>query len=438
MLLRALAALGLAVLLAGCGTVRDADQSRLCRAAAAGLYEDDVALRETDLAPVPGQPASLRLRYIVRDAAGARPHVLLCRFAAAAGPRRIDLIGLDTDAGPVSDVRLYILKRWWLPLAPEAAVPPAIAMPARAAYWLQQSLNGLMLIGVYGLVATSFALVHGLLGRVNLAFGEIAVAGGSGMLALMGALIAWSRPGGAELAAALGGGVALAAGLSWVVGRGIVIPLATRSRSPQPVMVGTVALAIALGEFLRTTGRLRETWLPPLLNTPLPFAGDAAFAATVTPAQMLAAGLGLMGAAWVLGLIGFTRFGRNWRAFADDPLMAQMAGISPPRLLGATFLVSGACAGLAGAITVIGYGTVTPGEGLGLTLKALVAAVIGGLGSIPGAFLGAVIVAGVETLWSATFNFVYRDTVTYCLLAIVLVLRPGGLLGQAVPTPREV
>jgi branched-chain amino acid transport system permease protein len=106
-------------------------------------------------------------------------------------------------------------------------------------------------------------------------------------------------------------------------------------------------------------------------------------------------------------------------------------------LRSATFLLSGALAGLAGTVMVMAYGTVQPGEGLAITLKALISAVIGGIGSVPGAFMGAVIVAGIETLWSGAFDIVYRDMVIYSLLVAFLVLRPGGLLQRAAPSPRE-
>lgn len=86
---------------------------------------------------------------------------------------------------------------------------------------------------------------------------------------------------------------------------------------------------------------------------------------------------------------------------------------------------------------VVAYGTITPGDGLSMTLKALISAIIGGIGSVPGALLGAVLVAGVEIVWSSAFDIAYRDVVIYSLLVAVLILRPGGLLQRAAPSPRE-
>lgn len=424
--------------LAGCGSVIDADQSRICRAVAPALHGEDTETIESSLNPVPGDATALRYGYRARGPLGSAPHWLICRFAAQTGAGRFDLVAVSTDRGPLSDVKLYILKRWWLEgSAGQVARPPLFALSARSAYWLQQALGGIVMAGVYGLIATGFALVHGLYGRINLAFGEIAVAGGVYMLITVGVVSLGGRIGPGGLALALVAGVAAAALLSGVIGRVVFAPVAERSRSPQPVLIATVAVAIVLAEAFRLTSGDRENWLPALLNRPIYIAGQHGFVATATPAQFLAAGLTLSGISALLGLISFTGFGRAWRAYADDPLMAALIGVRVPALIGTTFALAGACAGLAGVAIVIAYGSISPGDGLSITLKALISAIIGGIGSVPGAFLGAALVAGVEIVWSSTFDIAYRDVVIYSLLAAFLVLRPGGLLNRAAPSPRE-
>ncbi|WP_029356168.1 branched-chain amino acid ABC transporter permease [Bosea sp. 117] len=422
------------LLLAGCARVMDADQARLCRAVAPALHEDDTVIKESALAPLPGSQTSLRLAYTARRYGVTRPHWIICTFGGTSGVDRFDLVAVETDRGTLSDIKLAIMKRWWLPDAVAMQAEAPFRLDGRSAYWLQQAMNGLSLAGIYGLVAVSFALVYGLVGRINLAFGEIAVAGGVNMLIVTGIASGSGRLGGPALILALAAGVAAAALWSWAIGRWVVLPLTARSRSPQPVLIGTIALAIVLGELIRITARQRENWLPPLMNLPVPIAGGAEFTATVTPAQMLTAGLGFSAASFVLGLLAFTSFGRGWRAYADDPLMAALIGVPIPRLLAGTFLLSGATAGLAGTMVVLSYGTIEAGAGIGIALKALICCLIGGIGSIPGAFLGAILLAGIETLWSATFNIVYRDVVIYSLLVAVLVLRPAR---SSLP-PREI
>jgi branched-chain amino acid transport system permease protein len=153
---------------------------------------------------------------------------------------------------------------------------------------------------------------------------------------------------------------------------------------------------------------------------------------------MIVAVAALAAAGGVLWLLARSRFGRAWRAFADDPGAAALMGVDASRLLAATFVLAGALAGLAGWIVAAYYGSISHSMGTMLGLKALVAAVVGGIGSVPGAFLGGVLVALLEAAWSAYFDIAARDIVVFSLLVVVFVLRPGGLLGFAGPKPRDV
>jgi len=175
-----------------------------------------------------------------------------------------------------------------------------------------------------------------------------------------------------------------------------------------------------------------------VFNQPLPLARAQDFVVTVTPMQIVVALAGLAAAGAVLLLLWRTSFGRAWRAFADDPGTAALFGVDGERLFAATFLIAGLLAGLAGWVVATYYGNVSHSLGALLGLKALVAAVVGGIGSVPGAFLGGICVALIEALWSAYFDITQRDIVVFSLLIVVFVLRPGGLLGFSGPKPRDV
>ncbi len=426
------------LLLAGCGSVIDADQARICRAVAPALHDSDAEVIDNRINSVPGAPTALRYGYRVRTELGTAPHWLICTFAAQTGVGRFDITSIDTDRGSLSGIKLLILKRWWLSdPPPDRSMGALFRLGPRAAYWVQQALGGLVMAGVYGLIATGFSLVYGAVGRINLAFGEIGVLSGTYMLIAVGIAADFGRLGPLALTLSLLLGIAGAALASWLAGRLVVVPLAERTRSPQPALIATAGLAITLAELLRLTAPTRVNWLPALMNRPIAVAGQDSFIATVTPAQLLAAGLGMCGTSLILGLVAFTRFGLFWRAHAQDPAMAALLGVPVPRLRAQVFLLAGAAAGLAGGVTVIAFGTIAPGDGLSITLKALISAVIGGIGSVPGAFLGAALVALVEIGWSSSFDIAYRDVVIYVLLAAFLILRPGGLLQRAAPTPRE-
>jgi len=231
---------------------------------------------------------------------------------------------------------------------------------------------------------------------------------------------------------------AISAGWSLLIGRVVVAPLHARHRLGQPILIATAAVALSVQEFLRISQGARERWTPPVFNQPIALARADDFIVTVTPMQIVVAILALAAACGVLLLLGKTRFGRAWRAFADDPGTAALFGVDGKRLLSLTFLLAGLLAGLTGWIVAAYYGNISFSMGAILGLKALVAAVVGGIGSVPGAFLGGVAVALIEALWSAYFDITARDIVVFSLLIVVFVLRPGGLLGFAGPKARDV
>jgi len=225
---------------------------------------------------------------------------------------------------------------------------------------------------------------------------------------------------------------------SWFIGATVLAPLHARHRLGQPILVATAGVAITIEELLRLFQGVREHWMPPVFNEPITLAAAGSFIVTVTSMQLCITLMALTAAAAVLLLLGRSAFGRQWRAFADDPQAATLFGVAPGRLLAGTFLLAGLLAGLAGWIVAAYYGNVGFAMGMMLGLKALVAAVVGGIGSVPGAFLGGIVVGLIEAAWSAYFDITIRDIVVYAILIVVFVLRPGGLLGFAGPTPRQV
>ena len=152
--------------------------------------------------------------------------------------------------------------------------------------------------------------------------------------------------------------------------------------------MATVGLALFLQELLRIAQGDRTSWMSPLLNQPFALARSGDFIAVATPMTFVATAVALaVGLALVL-IFRWTRTGREWRAYADDPLAAELLGVSPVAVTARAFALSGALAGLAGATMTAAYGAVGYGLSATLTLKALAAAIVGGIGSVPGAFLG--------------------------------------------------
>jgi branched-subunit amino acid ABC-type transport system permease component len=431
---------------AGCGPAIDSEQLRLCRLIPAALHPGGTEIREIRVIPFAIARSGVRIHYAAHLPGGAsRVHFVTCGFGGTTFERdRLDLVAVTADQRAFGDAQLLYLKRFYLPDAEREAPPAATAerlpqFSQGSAYAMQQLVNAIALAAVYALLATAYSLIYGLVGRINLAFGEIAVLGAYGAIggvaaavavgmgdAIFGLVIAFL------LAAAISGG------WSMLIGRAVIAPLHARHRLGQPILIATAAVALSAQEFLRISQGSRERWTPPVFTQPIALARSGDFIVTVTPMQIVVAVLGLAAAMSVLWLLARTRFGRAWRAFADDPPTAALFGIDGQRLLALTFLLAGLLAGLAGWIVAAYYGNVSFSMGAMLGLKALVAAVIGGIGSVPGAFLGGICVALVEAGWSAYFDIAARDIVVFSLLIVVFVLRPGGLLGFAGPKPRDV
>jgi branched-chain amino acid transport system permease protein len=149
-------------------------------------------------------------------------------------------------------------------------------------------------------------------------------------------------------------------------------------------------------------------------------------------------GIGLTAAVGLIGLMQLSSYGRAWRAYADDPGAAALFGIDGHRLLARTLALGGALAGLAGMLIVAQYGGLGFAGGFQFGLKALIAAIVGGIGSVPGALVGGMAVGIFETAWSAYLPIEGRDIALYGALIVFLIYRPGGLLGWGGLTPRLV
>ena len=435
----------LALLSAGCSGVMDSEQVRLCRAIIAVLNGEGAEIREIRVGPAALGRSSVRVDYAAREVGKERrARFVTCAFGGRGFERdRLDLTAVETDEGRLGIARLTFLRRYLADPEVSAALPPAAHeapdLSGATAYALQQLINAIALAAVYALLATAYSLIYGLAGRINLAFGEIAMIGAYGAIggvAAIAALGIGDPLAGLALALLIAG--ALAGGWSLIVGRLVIAPLHARHRLGQPILIATAAVALTISEFLRLSQGPRDRWAPPVFNQPLALARAQDFVVTVTPMQIVVAIAGLAAAGAVLLLLWRTRFGRAWRAFADDPPTAALFGVDGDRLFAATFLIAGLLAGLAGWVVATYYGNVSHSLGALLGLKALVAAVVGGIGSVPGAFLGGICVALIEALWSAYFDITARDIVVFSLLIVVFVLRPGGLLGFAGPQPRDV
>jgi branched-chain amino acid transport system permease protein len=129
-------------------------------------------------------------------------------------------------------------------------------------------------------------------------------------------------------------------------------------------------------------------------------------------------------------LVSRTRLGRDMRACEQDQTMAALLGVDVDRTISMTFVIGAALAAVAGMMYLLYYGLVDFFMGFVAGIKAFTAAVLGGIGSLPGAMLGGLLIGLIETLWSAYFSVEYKDVAAFSILIVVLIFMPTGLLGR--------
>lgn len=291
-------------------------------------------------------------------------------------------------------------------------------------YFLQQCLNALQVSSFYGLLAVAYVLIYGITNRINLAFGALAMWGGYLVVAGVMVLFALTPLGfGASALLALAYALGATALLGWLLQRGVIAPLL--GRPSLAMLIVTIGLAIVLEELMRLSQGSRERWMPPLLNEALLVLPSETFVLQLTVMRAL-----ILLIAVALGLLVFIarhRFGRAWRACAQDPQMAALCGIDVSATLALSFVIATGYAAAAGAIIAFYYGNVSFYMGTVLGLKALLAAVVGGLSSIGGALVGGLILGCLESFWSAYFPAEFRDPFVLGVLILLMILRPQGL-----------
>ena len=277
---------------------------------------------------------------------------------------------------------------------------------------------------VYALLAAAYSLVYGLIGRINFAFGELAAAGGYG--AALGARHGRGAPPAFVLPSALR---VRGAGRGELGRRAAAGCFCRCTAPPARSLVATVGLAIFLSELLRLTQGARPNWVRPILNAPFGLARAGDFIVTTSADALLSAALALAAAAALVTLMRAAGSAANGAPTPTTRSPRSCSASIPNAMFLRDIRAGERLAGLAGFVMTMFYGAVGYDAAATLGLKALVAAILGGIGSVPGALIGGLMLGGFEALWSSAFPIDYRDVAVFRVLAIVLTLRPGGILG---------
>jgi branched-chain amino acid transport system permease protein len=296
-------------------------------------------------------------------------------------------------------------------------------------YFLQQLINGLTLGAIYGLIAIGYTMVYGIIGMINFAHGEVY------MIGAFIAVIAFTLMGPFGFASPMIAIVlVLIAALvftsiyGWAVERIAYRPL--RGSFRLAPLISAIGMSIFLQNYVHMLQGAKMKPVQPVVRGGFKLAEDNGFVVQITYLQIgiIVATVALM-AGFTL-LIQRTALGRSQRACEQDRKMAALLGVNVDRTISLTFVMGAALAAVAGVIFTLYYGAVDFFIGFLAGLKAFTAAVLGGIGSLPGAMLGGVLIGLIEAFWSAHFPIAYKDVAVFGILVVVLIFRPTGLLGR--------
>ena len=295
--------------------------------------------------------------------------------------------------------------------------------------FLQQLINGLTLGSIYGLIAIGYTMVFGIIGMVNFAHGDVFML--SAFIALIIFLALTQLLGLASMPVAflivLVAAMAFTALWNWAIERVAYRPL--RGSFRLAPLISAIGMSIFLSNFVQVVQGPRNKPVPPMF-TDLIRLTDGPLSVTLSYKQILimAVTAVLLLAFWFV--VQKTALGRAQRACEQDRKMAALLGVDVDRTISLTFVIGAALAAVAGTLYMLYYGVVNFSDGFTPGVKAFTAAVLGGIGSLPGAVIGGLLIGLIETFWSAYFSSDYKDVAAFSVLAITLIFMPQGLLGR--------
>lgn len=286
--------------------------------------------------------------------------------------------------------------------------------------FIQQFINGLSLGSVYALVALGYTMVYGIIKLLNFAHGDVFMVG-----SFTGYFIITN----------FGLGFFPTLVITMLVTGVIGVVIYQVAYRPLRKSSRIASLITAIGmSYLLQNGMLyiagpQTRSFPQIINNQLYTLGTIRM--STLQILMLITTITLMISLYLI--VHQTKLGKAMRAVSNDPSTAQLMGINANLVISFTFFLGSMLAGAGGVLVGLYYNTITPTMGVGLGLKAFIAAVVGGIGNIPGAMLGGYLIGMTEVMISAYGNSMTRDAIVYAILIVILLVRPTGILGKSEP-----
>ncbi len=299
------------------------------------------------------------------------------------------------------------------------------------AYFVDQFINGLTLGAVYGLIAIGYTMVYGIIGMINFAHGEVFMIGAFISLIV---LLMLAQFGLASVPVAILVTLVLTAVLTalwgYVIERIAYRPL--RGAARLAPLISAIGMSILLQSLVQLVQGAGQKSLAPLITGRLTLGtiDGQTIEVAVVRIVIIAVTLALMVAFSLF--VARTSFGRAQRACEQDRKMAELLGINVDKVISLTFVAGAVLAAVAGLLYTVYYGSIDFFIGFLAGLKAFTAAVLGGIGSLPGAMLGGLLIGLIEVFWAGYASAEYKDVAVFSVLVLVLLFRPTGLLGRAI------
>ena len=296
-------------------------------------------------------------------------------------------------------------------------------------YFIQQMLNGVTLGSTYALIAIGYTMVYGIIGMINFAHGEVYMIGSYVSFIVIAALMMMGiDTGWLMIAAGFVMAILISSAYGWSIERVAYKPV--RASKRLIALISAIGMSIFLQNYVSLTQGSRDLALPSLITGQWTLGESNGFAATVSTMQIVIWLVTFLAMLALTLFIRYSRMGRACRACAEDLKMASLLGINTDRVISLTFVIGAAMAAVAGVLLGQFYGSINPFIGFMAGMKAFTAAVLGGIGSIPGAMIGGLVLGIAEALTSAYLSTEYKDVVSFALLIVVLLVMPTGILGR--------
>jgi branched-chain amino acid transport system permease protein len=300
--------------------------------------------------------------------------------------------------------------------------------------FIQQLINGLTLGAIYAVVALGYTMVYGIIQLINFAHGEVVMVGAMVAYSVIGALAPAGMPPHVLVLVATGCAIPVCMLIGYAMERVAYRPLRNAPRLAP--LITAIGISIILQHVAMMIWSRNPLAFPQIVKVESYTVGGA----TITNVQVAIIAISLAMMAGLAALVYRTRLGTAMRATAQNPQVAGLMGIDANRIVALTFVIGAALAAVAGVMVATYYGIAHYTMGSQLGLKAFCAAVLGGIGNVPGAMLGGLILGVVEALGAGyigdltgnVFGSNYQDVFAFMVLIAVLVLRPSGLLGERV------